>query len=47
LLRGIDEFFRKEIVVNVQIMDDPLNCLVRGTGLVAENLQKYQDLLLG
>ncbi|MDP3052810.1 MAG: rod shape-determining protein [bacterium] len=46
LLRGIDEFFRKEIAVNVQIVDDPLNCLVRGTGLIAENFEKYQDLLL-
>jgi len=46
LLRGIDEFFRKEIAVNVQIVDDPLACLVRGTGLVAENLDQYQDLLL-
>ncbi len=45
LLRGIDEFFRKEIAVNVQIVDDPLNCLVRGTGLIAENFEKYQDLL--
>lgn len=45
LLRGIDEFFRKEIAVNVQIVDDPLTCLVRGTGLVAENFDKYKDLL--
>jgi rod shape-determining protein MreB len=45
LLRGIDEFFRKEIAVNVQIVDDPLSCLVRGTGLVAENFDEYQDLL--
>jgi rod shape-determining protein MreB len=47
LLRGIDEFFRKEIAVNVQIVDDPLACLVRGTGLVAENFEKYKDLLFG
>lgn len=47
LLRGIDEFFRKEIAVNVQIVDDPLTCLVRGTGLVAENFAKYKDLLFG
>ncbi len=45
LLRGIDEFFRKEIAVNVQIVDDPLACLVRGTGLIAENFEQYQDLL--
>ena len=45
LLRGIDEFFRKEIAVNVQIVDDPLACLVRGTGLIAENFNQYQDSL--
>ena len=45
LLRGIDEFFRKEIAVNVQIVDDPLTCLVRGTGLIAENFDQYRDLL--
>jgi rod shape-determining protein MreB len=45
LLRGIDEFFRKEITVNVQIVDDPLACLVRGTGLIAEKFDQYQDLL--
>lgn len=46
LLRGIDDFFRKEIAVNVQIVDDPLSCLVRGTGLIAENFDQYQHLLL-
>jgi len=45
LLRGIDEFFRKEIAVNVQIVDDPLACLVRGTGLIAENFDHYKDIL--
>ncbi|MEK7624359.1 MAG: rod shape-determining protein [Patescibacteria group bacterium] len=45
LLRGIDEFFRKEIAVNVQIVDDPLACLVRGTGLIAENFDQYRDSL--
>lgn len=45
LLRGIDEFFRKEIAVNIQIVDDPLACLVRGTGLIAENFNQYKDSL--
>ena len=44
-MRGIDDFFRKEIAVNIQIVDDPLTCLVRGTGLVAENFNQYKDSL--
>lgn len=46
LLRGIEEFFRKEISVVVQTVDDPLNCLVRGAGLIAENFDKYRNLLV-
>jgi len=44
-LRGIDEFFRKHLGLKVVIVDDPLGCLVRGTGLIAENFSKYKDLL--
>ena len=45
LLRGIVDFFGKYLDLKVTIVDDPLGCLVRGTGLIAENFSKYKDLL--
>lgn len=45
LLRGIDQIFEKEIGVAVQIVDDPLKSVVRGTGLVLENMNEHKYLL--
>ena len=45
LLRGIDTMFGKEIGVNVRIVDDPLTCVVRGTGFIIEHFDKYNHLL--
>lgn len=45
LLRGIDQMIQKEIGVNVQVVEEPLTCVARGTGLVAEELQAYSHLL--
>lgn len=45
LLRGLDELLAKETGVAVKVVDDPLTSVVRGTGLVAENFNKYKGLL--
>ena len=45
LLRGIDQLIQKEIGVAVQVVEDPLNCVARGTGLACERFEQYQHLL--
>lgn len=45
LLRGIDELINKETGVAVKVVDDPLTCVLRGTGLVADNFDHYKGLL--
>ena len=44
LLRGIDQFIEKEINVPVSIIDDPLSAVVRGTGIIAEDIEMYEQL---
>lgn len=45
LLRGLDELLAKETSVAVRVIDDPMTCVVRGTGLVAENFKEHKNLL--
>lgn len=44
LLRGIDLLIVKEITVPVTVIDDPLTVVVRGAGIIAENLEKHSQL---
>ena len=45
LLKGIDERLRIETDLAIVIADDPLTCVVRGTGKIFENLNGYQKIL--
>ena len=45
LLRGLDMRIRDETNLPVSVADDPLTCVVRGTGKVLENLEKYMKIL--
>jgi len=45
LLKGMDALLVRELGVTTAIADDPLTCVVRGTGIAVENLQKYQAVL--
>jgi rod shape-determining protein MreB and related proteins len=45
LLKGLDKYIEKEITVKTDIVDDPLTCVVRGLGIIIENLPKYQLIL--
>ncbi|MFA6197643.1 MAG: rod shape-determining protein [Patescibacteria group bacterium] len=45
LLRGIDKLISQETQIPVHIADDPLTCVVRGTGLVLDDLEKLKDVL--
>lgn len=45
-LRGLDQLLRDETKMPVMIADDPLTCVVRGTGIVVEDLESLRDVLL-
>jgi rod shape-determining protein MreB len=44
-LRGLSEMLEKETGVEVKLVDEPLTCVVRGTGMIVENFNKYNHLL--
>lgn len=43
LLKGIDDLIEKNINVKTFIVDDPLTCVARGTGVAIENLETYKN----
>jgi rod shape-determining protein MreB len=45
LLKGMDVLLSRELGVATNIVDDPLTCVARGTGIAVENLGKYQQIL--
>jgi rod shape-determining protein MreB len=46
LIKGLDERLRLETNLPVHVAEDPLTAVVRGTGRVLENLEKYHKVLL-
>lgn len=46
LLRGFDKLISQSTANSVIVADDPLTCVVRGTGVVLEDLDNLQDVLL-
>ena len=46
LLKGIDQAINKAVQIPVQVVDDPLTCVVRGTGLIIEKLEDYKELVI-
>jgi rod shape-determining protein MreB len=46
LLRGLDKRLRQETNLPVNQADDPLTCVVRGTGRVLENMTMYDKVLM-
>ncbi|KAA3661280.1 MAG: rod shape-determining protein [Calditrichaeota bacterium] len=45
LLKGLDERLRDETSLPIIVAEDPLTCVVRGTGRVLEDLSHYQKVL--
>ena len=45
LLRGLDKYLEKELMVKVNLVDDPLTCVVRGLGIIIEDLPRYSTIL--
>ncbi len=46
LIKGFAEILREEIKMPVYIADDPLTCVVRGTGIILEKLEEFKDVLI-
>lgn len=45
-LKGLNKLLSNELSVPVQVVDDPLTAVVRGTGIVLEDVEGVHDLLL-
>lgn len=46
LLRGLDQRLRDETSLPINLAEDPLTCVVRGTGVVLDNFERYEPVLL-
>lgn len=46
LLKGLDALIAKETKILTKIVDDPLTAVVRGAGMVLENLDELQEVLV-
>ena len=46
LLRGLDKLVREATSMPVVIAEDPLTCVVRGAGVVVEDLEMLKDVLV-
>lgn len=46
LLKGLDERLRLETSLPVHVAEDPLTAVVRGTGKIMEDIQKYSKVLI-
>lgn len=46
LLRGLDRLIADETQMPVSVADDPLTAVVRGTGIVLEDLESLKDVLM-
>jgi len=45
LLRNLDTELRNRTGLPVSLADDPLTCVVRGCGMVVEDLGKWKNIL--
>ncbi len=46
LINGLDELLSKALKIPVYIADDPLTAIARGTGIILEDIDKYQDIII-
>jgi rod shape-determining protein MreB len=45
-LRGLDVLIEKETRIAVKVVEDPMTAVVRGAGMVLENLDKLREVLI-
>jgi rod shape-determining protein MreB len=46
MLKGLANKLRDETSLPVNLADDPLTCVVRGTGIVLDDMERYHKVLL-
>ena len=46
LMKGFSEILRQEVKMPVYVAEGPLTCVVRGTGIILEKMDKYKDVLI-
>ncbi len=46
LIKGIGQLLAEHINIPVHIAEDPLTAVARGTGIILENLEKFEDVLI-
>jgi len=46
LLKNLDKVIAKATQISVRVADDPLTCMVRGAGMILEDLDNLKDLLI-
>lgn len=46
LIRGIDRLFANQTGMPVRLMEDPLTAVVRGTGVVLDDMENLQEVLI-
>ena len=46
LLQGLDNLLAKETKIPTTIIDDPLTAVVRGAGMVLEDLDELREVLI-
>jgi rod shape-determining protein MreB len=46
LIKGLDLLLAEWLKVPVIVADDPLTAVARGTGVILENIELYQDMLI-
>ena len=46
LLRGLDVLIKKETKIPTKIIEDPMTAVVRGAGMVLENLDQLHEVLV-
>lgn len=46
MLKGLSVRLREETSLPVNLAEEPLTCVVRGTGMVLDNMERYQKVLL-
>jgi len=46
LIRGIDKLFANQTSIPVRLMEDPLTAVVRGTGIVLDDMEHLREVLI-
>jgi rod shape-determining protein MreB and related proteins len=46
LIRNLPRLFEMQLKVSVTVADDPLTAVVRGTGVILENVNNFKDVLV-